>query len=129
MAINSLDSISYKLIFALRNEIMYDTQLNIKYLFKYLILSILGIIGKVTTLTSTDYHRMFHHLANFYSTQFRFNKFLNRTSHVRLSSLFLQVHPNGDISNLDGFKSFPDYAPTAKVFGGKQAMIPEKVTT
>jgi len=41
----------------------------------------------------------------------------------------IQVHPNGEISNLDGFKSFPDYAPTAKVFGGKQAMIPEKVTT
>merc|ERR1719312_711451 len=29
--------------------------------------------------------------------------------------------------NWEGFKSFPDYAPTAKVFGGKQAMIPEKV--
>jgi len=41
----------------------------------------------------------------------------------------IQVSPAGEISNLENFKSFPDYASSAKVFGEKQSFIPEKVTT
>jgi len=41
----------------------------------------------------------------------------------------IQVEQNGDIRNLPDFESFPDYPSTAKVFGGKSAMIPDKVTT
>ena len=41
----------------------------------------------------------------------------------------IQINPYGEIENLDGFESFPDYAKTAKVFGSKSAVIPEKVTT
>ena len=44
-------------------------------------------------------------------------------------TFFLQVSPSGEISNIDQFRSFPDYPETAKVFGGKSGMIPEKVTT
>jgi len=41
----------------------------------------------------------------------------------------MEVSPSGEISNIDQFRSFPDYPETAKVFGGKSGMIPEKVTT
>jgi len=41
----------------------------------------------------------------------------------------IQVEQNGDIKNLPDFKSFPDYPSTAKVFGSKSAMIPDKITT
>lgn len=41
----------------------------------------------------------------------------------------IQVNPDGSIENLPGFVSFPDYPSTAKVFGSKSGMIPEKVTT
>jgi hypothetical protein len=40
-----------------------------------------------------------------------------------------QVEQDGEIGNLPDFKSFPDYPSTAKVFGSKSAMIPEKITT
>ena len=46
-----------------------------------------------------------------------------------MKTFFLQVSPSGEISNIDQFRSFPDYPETAKVFGGKSGMIPEKVTT
>ena len=46
-----------------------------------------------------------------------------------METFFLQVSPSGEISNIDQFRSFPDYPETAKVFGGKSGMIPEKVTT
>eukprot|EP00092_Neocalanus_flemingeri_P027266 GFUD01029568.1.p1 GENE.GFUD01029568.1~~GFUD01029568.1.p1 ORF type:complete len:832 (-),score=202.16 GFUD01029568.1:287-2782(-) len=41
----------------------------------------------------------------------------------------IKVEQNGEIGNLPDFKSFPDYPSSAKVFGSKSAMIPEKVTT
>lgn len=41
----------------------------------------------------------------------------------------VQVDANGNISNIDRFTSFPDYPSTAKIFGGKSGMIPEKITT
>ena len=41
----------------------------------------------------------------------------------------LQVDMNGEMSNLDNFVSFPDYPSTAKVMGGKSAVIPDKITT
>lgn len=41
----------------------------------------------------------------------------------------IQVDAGGNISNLDKFTSFPDYPSTAKIFGGKSGMIPEKITT
>jgi len=39
------------------------------------------------------------------------------------------VLPDGRLAPLEGFESFPDYPTTAKVFGSKSAMIPEKITT
>jgi len=41
----------------------------------------------------------------------------------------VKISPDGRMSNLEGFKSFPDYPSTAQVFGSKSAMIPEKITT
>jgi len=41
----------------------------------------------------------------------------------------MQVDAGGNISNLERFKSFPDYPETAKIFGSKSGMIPEKITT
>jgi len=41
----------------------------------------------------------------------------------------IQVEQSGEISNLANFTSFPDYPSTARVMGGKQAMIPDKITT
>jgi len=41
----------------------------------------------------------------------------------------IQVDEAGSISNLDRFTSFPDYPPTATIFGSKSGFIPEKVTT
>ena len=40
-----------------------------------------------------------------------------------------KVDESGTISNLDRFTSFPDYPPTATIFGSKSGFIPEKVTT
>ena len=36
---------------------------------------------------------------------------------------------NGEMTNRDNFVSFPDYPSTAKVMGGKTALIPDKITT
>jgi len=41
----------------------------------------------------------------------------------------IEVQQNGSINNLPNFKSFPDYPSSAKVFGTKSNVIPEKVTT
>jgi phospholipase D1/2 len=41
----------------------------------------------------------------------------------------VQIDTNGEMSNLNGFVSFPDYPSTAKVMGGKSAVIPDKITT
>jgi len=41
----------------------------------------------------------------------------------------VKITADGKMENLPGFKSFPDYPSTAQVFGGKSAMIPEKITT
>ena len=40
-----------------------------------------------------------------------------------------QVETSGEMTNLNGFVSFPDYPSTAKVMGGKSAVIPDKITT
>lgn len=42
-----------------------------------------------------------------------------------------KVEQNGEIGNLTNpnFPSFPDYPSTAKIFGGKSAMLHEKITT
>ncbi len=41
-----------------------------------------------------------------------------------------QVSHYGEVSNLDGFKSFPDYPESAKVMGGKSGVsLLDKVTT
>merc|ERR1719342_974137 len=37
----------------------------------------------------------------------------------------IEVNDDGEISNLEDFKSFPDYDESAKVFGGKHALIPD----
>jgi len=41
----------------------------------------------------------------------------------------VQVEMNGEMTNRDNFVSFPDYPSTAKVMGGKSAVIPDKITT
>ena len=41
----------------------------------------------------------------------------------------VQVDRSGEMRNLDNFVSFPDYPSTAKVMGGKSAVLPEKITT
>ena len=41
----------------------------------------------------------------------------------------VQVERSGEMRNLDNFVSFPDYPSTAKVMGGKSAVLPEKITT
>jgi len=41
----------------------------------------------------------------------------------------VQVETSGEMSNLNNFVSFPDYPSTAKVMGGKTALIPDKITT
>jgi len=41
----------------------------------------------------------------------------------------IQVDAGGNVSNRDMFSSFPDYPNTAKIFGSKSQMIPEKITT
>jgi len=41
----------------------------------------------------------------------------------------VQVETSGEMTNLNGFVSFPDYPSTAKVMGGKSAVIPDKITT
>ena len=40
-----------------------------------------------------------------------------------------QIETSGEMSNLNNFVSFPDYPSTAKVMGGKSAVIPDKITT
>ena len=47
-----------------------------------------------------------------------------------IPSLIFQVSHHGEVSNLDMFKSFPDYPDTAKVMGGKSGVsLLDKVTT
>ena len=47
-----------------------------------------------------------------------------------IPSLIFQVSHYGEVSNLDMFKSFPDYPDTAKVMGGKSGVsLLDKVTT
>jgi len=41
----------------------------------------------------------------------------------------IEVSQDGRLSNLDGFKSFPDYPSSALILGSKSNMIPEKITT
>jgi len=41
----------------------------------------------------------------------------------------VQIQPDGRMTNLEGFRSFPDYPSSAQVFGSKSNMIPEKITT
>ena len=41
----------------------------------------------------------------------------------------IEIQQNGSINNLPNVKSFPDYPLSAKVFGTKSYVIPEKVTT
>jgi phospholipase D1/2 len=41
----------------------------------------------------------------------------------------INVDGQGNISNLNMFISFPDYPSTAKIFGTKSSMLPEKLTT
>ena len=47
----------------------------------------------------------------------------------RCSIVTSQVETSGEMTNLNGFVSFPDYPSTAKVMGGKSAVIPDKITT
>ena len=59
--------------------------------------------------------------------QLDITEFLITTTLNNPTLFFLQ--PNGKLENLPNFASFPDYPSTAKVFGAKSGMIPEKVTT